>query len=361
MYLARLNSSMMKSFKTGLWAVLALLAFSACKKDDDGGVEVTPPRDFVEVQTESDALFQTYLKSHFYNYEEFASPPENFNYKIKFDSIEGDNKDKTALWDQVTTKKLVRSDIEFKLYILKAREGTGDKPHFSDSTYVMYAGNVPYKEVFDFSATPVWFDLSDAAPAAQIAFDQRPNALDGFANSLNEFRGASSTFQNEDGTTSYSNDYGIGAVFIPTGLGYYNSGSGQIRAYDNLIFTFDLIAVNETDHDGDGIPSYLEDINKNFLVRDIGDNTDGDQLPNYLDSDDDGDGVPTRNEIEIKEDGSIIYTDTDGDGVPNYLDDDDDGDGILTKDEIEINRNTGEITYPDTNGNGTPDYLDKTS
>jgi len=45
--------------------------------------------------------------------------------------------------------------------------------------------------------------------------------------------------------------------------------------------------------------------------------------PNYLDADDDGDGIPTRDEIS-DENGNIIipYPDADGDGVPDYLDPD---------------------------------------
>ena len=43
---------------------------------------------------------------------------------------------------------------------------------------------------------------------------------------------------------------------------------------------------------------------------------------NYVDPDDDGDGRPTEDEIEINEDGTITFPDTDGDGVVDYLDSD---------------------------------------
>ena len=82
---------------------------------------------------------------------------------------------------------------------------------------------------------------------------------------------------------------------------------------------------NEADHDRDGIPSILEDIDGDGNVKN--DNTDEDQeqvfIPNYVDVDDDQDGTLTRDEIS-DENGNIIipYPDTDGDGTPDYLDPD---------------------------------------
>ena len=52
--------------------------------------------------------------------------------------------------------------------------------------------------------------------------------------------------------------------------------------------------------------------------------TDGDGLPNYLDTDIDGDGIPDAVEGTA---------DTDGDSLPNYLDTDSDADGALDADE----------------------------
>jgi gliding motility-associated-like protein len=69
----------------------------------------------------------------------------------------------------------------------------------------------------------------------------------------------------------------------------------------------------------------------------------------WKEGDCDADGV--KNEIEVKE-----GPDTDSDGKPNYLDADDDGDGVTTKDE---DRNKdGNYRNDDCNGNGIPDYLD---
>lgn len=99
------------------------------------------------------------------------------------------------------------------------------------------------------------------------------------------------------------------------------------------------------DDDADGIPSAFEDENLD------GDNnpatnptdSDGDGIPDYLDSDDDNDNVLTKNEGHnySEADGLSKAQDTDGDGIPDYLDEDDDGDKVLTRLE-------------DENGNGNP-------
>ncbi|WP_299366188.1 DUF6252 family protein [Winogradskyella sp.] len=96
------------------------------------------------------------------------------------------------------------------------------------------------------------------------------------------------------------------------------------------------------DDDGDGVPNVFEDFNGDgdFTNDDI----DGDGVPNYLDNDDDGDGVLTADEA-VDMDGNPVDTDSDGD--VDYLDNDDDGDGLFS------NFETG-----DTDGDGIADYLD---
>ena len=76
--------------------------------------------------------------------------------------------------------------------------------------------------------------------------------------------------------------------------------------------------------------------------------SDYDGVPDYLDPDDDGDGILTRLEVDLEaEDFLARLVDLDGDGKPNYLDKDDDGDGIQSIDE---DRNL--------NGNPADDDLD---
>ncbi|WP_458628565.1 DUF6252 family protein [Winogradskyella sp. PC D3.3] len=107
------------------------------------------------------------------------------------------------------------------------------------------------------------------------------------------------------------------------------------------------------DADGDGVPDAYEDFNGDGDIEN--DDTDGDGVPNYLDNDDDGDGVLTQ--FEAKDvNGNPI--DTDGDGDVDYLDNDDDGDTLLTINEnADPNGDGNPDDAVDTDGDGIPDYL----
>lgn len=111
-----------------------------------------------------------------------------------------------------------------------------------------------------------------------------------------------------------------------------------------------------TDSDGDGIPDIDEDLNGNGNLED--EDTDNDTIPNYLDTDDDGDSVNTSIEIEGIGAGFTAqdFIDTDNDQIENYLDTDDDGDGIPTINE-DYNGN-GSPLDDDLNDNDLPDFLD---
>ena len=298
----------MKMIKNVFMAVFSLLILASCSNDDDS-VEVTPPRDRGEVELESQANLKAYLSTHFYNYEEFEAEDEGFDYKIVFDTISGDNSDKTPLLSQVIEEKFTYQETEYTLYSLIARQGAGIQPTFADSTYVNYQGSVVGGAKFDSSTTPIWFDLT------QVVF--------GFANGLSNLKAGTMATENADGSVTFGNDYGIGAVFIPSGLGYFNSSGSGFSSYSDLVFTFDLYrAVADTDDDNDGVPNWKEDINGNKFLNEVADDTDGDNIPDFLDTDDDGDGTLTRDEIVINADGTVTYTDSNNDGTPDYLDPD---------------------------------------
>jgi gliding motility-associated-like protein len=187
-------------------------------------------------------------------------------------------------------------------------------------------------------------------------------------------------------------------------------------------------ATDPTDTDNDGIPDYLDidsdddglpdnveaqstaaylaplgiDMNGNGLddayeggsMGLFPEDTDGDNLPDYLDEDSDNDGVPDHIEghdhdrngipeasligsdkdndgLDDGYEGATVIDmdvndeiddpqndlpDTDGDGESDYRDIDDDGDGKITSDE-DVNKD-GDYTNDDIDGNGIPDYLE---
>ncbi|GAA0872021.1 hypothetical protein GCM10009117_11680 [Gangjinia marincola] len=179
--------------------------------------------------------------------------------------------------------------------------------------------------VFDQSPLPLWQNgvlsfSSTGQPGGSL--------ITGYREGLTEFSGASSFMMEDDGTFSFSGDYGIGAIFIPSGLAYFANPPSGIPLYEPLIFSVQVLLVQEADHDNDGIPSYLEDLDEDRFV--IDDDTDENTAPNFFDADDDGDGVLTRDEITIAEnamdDGRVTLDEIEfyenADGLPAYLDPD---------------------------------------
>jgi hypothetical protein len=129
---------------------------------------------------------------------------------------------------------------------------------------------------------------------------------------------------------------------------------------DTVVTTIECPPVVDTD--GDGVPDVDEDLDGDGDPSN--DDSDGDGTPNYLDTDDDNDGIPTLTEGGVADtdgDGVLDYLepnngDTDGDGNMNYNDPDDDGDGIPTADED--NDTNGNWFDDDEDGDGLPDFLD---
>lgn len=308
-----------------------LLLITACKKDDDQDIEVVPPRSLIEVSAEDEAKIQAYLQTHCYNYEEFENPPAGFDFKIRLDTLAGANAGKTPLSEQVSFKSVTVSSDEFalsqeetaslKLYYLVAREGVGAHPTVADSTYVRYKGTLLNGTEFDGSVNiPTWFDLAGIQGPLQGAR--------GFSEGIPFLKAGGMAVENPDGTFTVE-DYGIGMIIMPSGLGFFNSSQSVIPAYSPLIFTIDLFTQKTTDHDGDGIPSIMEDLdgdgylyNDNTDIEDERDSGSFLRFPNFQDTDDDGDGTPTREEIIIDGEGNISFPDSNNNGIPDYLDPD---------------------------------------
>lgn len=318
------------------------LTVLSCKKDD--GVDVIPPRDRGEEAIASTAEIETYLATHFYNYEEFDNPPTDFNFRIKFDTIAGDNSSKTPLIDQVSSKMVpdrVDETASYKIYYLTAIQGEGESPNFPDVTTITYEGTYLNNEsgfnrsdVFDSSIIPVRFDLTGIVP--------------GLTDALVEMNASTGYILNTDGTVSFQN-YGVGASFIPSGLAYYSNPPPGIPVYSQLIFTFQVYETELGDQDNDTVPSIYEDIDGDGSIFE--DDTDGDRTPNFADIDDDGDGRLTKNEVEEN-----IYIINQGENDPVFAQNEVERKRITDADTMITTITT--ITFTDTDGDGTPDYLD---
>lgn len=84
--------------------------------------------------------------------------------------------------------------------------------------------------------------------------------------------------------------------------------------------------------------------------------TDGDDAPDYLDLDSDGDAILDSIEAGERDGLDVAPVDSDNDGTPDFQDRDSDGDGISETGEL------GEqFEIVDTDDDGTPDYLDTDS
>jgi len=283
-----------------------ILSNLSCTPDEDEDEE--PPRDYLEQSLEDDQLLVQYLKSHYYNYNDF-NLDFNEDKEINIDTILTENENLKSLFDFATqtTVTLASSEgeiIEHKLYHIVVNEGlrTHDRPSIADSVYLSYKGKLLNGNVFDKKSNPVWFDTA--------------NVIRGFRYGLQYFS-PGNFIQNENGTIDF-NQFGRGLIFMPSGLGYFNSAQTNIPTYSPLIFEVSVFTINRADHDNDGVLSIDEDPNN---------------------------------------DGNPYNDDTDEDGTINMYDEDDDGDGILTKDELD--GNDQDNLPDDSNNDGIPDYLDK--
>mgnify|MGYP001823493917 CR=1 FL=1 len=309
---------------------LVIIGVWSCRNDDDVllDAETVPPRTMSEVAIEDDAEIMAFLQTHFYNYEEFENPPIDFDFVIKFDTIAGDNADKTPIISRPELKSVVireesatfgREDgeeIDHTLYYLEARMGVGESPTIGDNVVLQYEGTLLDGTPFDGHNTPLNQYLSGGL-------------IRGYSNGVEKLHAGTGPIENVDGTVSFE-DFGVGAIFIPSGLGYFSRPpqTSIIGAYAPLIFKIALFAFEkDTDFDGDGIPSILEDLDGDGNLNN--DNTDADTepptvfFPNHNDTDDDQDGIPTIDEIELDSDGNFVgFRDSDGDGIDDHLDND---------------------------------------
>lgn len=149
----------------------------------------------------------------------------------------------------------------------------------------------------------------------------------------------------------------------PSGVDANNNGLDD--AYENN----GNLGLFPIDTDGDNLPDYLDEDSDNDNVPDSieGHDHDHDGIPDvvYIGSDKDNDGLDdgyegsTTIDIDVNDEINDPFNDlpnTDGDDEVDYRDNDDDDDGILTIDEDE--NGDGNYANDDFDNDGIPNYLD---
>jgi len=310
LYLAGLKFQLiMNKFRLYFTLLLTSIILFSCNKNDDD-TTIAPPRDLAEQYLSDIDSIEGYLKTH-----HLVKVENNGLIDVVIDSIpEGNPEGLISIWDNTEfplQSKIVKNDtrvsnlvdgasldpVDYKMYYVMLSEGVGQQATTVDSTFVSYRGWTLDNSEFDISNRPVWFTYPQIS-ASEIA------VISGFRQFTALLKnGIATPDENGSGQITFSN-YGSGVVFIPSGLGYFNRYQEKIPSYSPLVFTIRLHTIRERDHDRDGVFTKFESLNN---VDPYTVDTDGDNIPDFLDVDDDGDGFLTRREI----------TKPTGEGVPN--------------------------------------------
>lgn len=343
----------MNNFFKIIFLFILVFVLVSCSKDSNN----TPPlRDYAEQYTKDIANIETYMQTHYM--EVTNNPGATDDQNVTFTLIpEGGTQ--TSIWDQTTYPILTRYvsarqndvDIIYKIYYIQLRQGSGPtskSPCNVDRVLTAYRGEYIFsstEQVNGVDVTTIKSNEFEESINPQNYFNLT-SVVRGWSEIFPQFK-TGSYLGNLDGTTSYF-DFGAGIMFIPSGLAYFGSSTGGIPSYSPLIFSFKLYEIQRVDHDGDGIFSYQEDLATSTV------NSDG--AVTVIE------GVPDGYVYSLAKD-LVNHDDTDSDDIPDFLDVDDDGDFFTTKSEIK-NPITG-IAYPFAEiptcggtGNGKKKHLD---
>jgi hypothetical protein len=313
----------MNKFKYYFILSITTLSLFSCSKSDDT-IELTPAREYSEQYPTDLSDIEEYLTSNYITVTNHPGFSDDQDVTITKIPTGGTQPSIMSYLNKTTFPKLLVREVKlhdliYKLYYLALREGSGDRPTNVDDVLTSYKG-VYLSRVTGTDAV----STLTSTDFEEQKFPQSTKSLYGETRGWREvfpqFRTGTAT-GTTDGTVSYS-DFGAGVIFIPSGLGYYATGTSSVPSYAPLVFSFKLYALVRSDleirnvgtsifSDPDGILSYLEDI--------------------------DGDGYVWRAD-ELPTD-AVNPDDTDGDGVPDFLDIDDDGDGFTTKAELAAGTN----------------------
>ncbi|NPA43615.1 MAG: hypothetical protein GXO27_06285 [Chlorobi bacterium] len=301
-----------KYWRRGIIVSLVLLFMASTCKKEDPFIEYTPRDRAEQYAAEKDSILQ-FLQTHTYIVDAYG--------KVIIEPVR--HAGQRTLYDDALVVQMEDPEDEevvYDIYYLSVTPGTADSITTTDHVLAaVEIQNFDLETVFKRTElSPVWMNVW--YPSAGIR-------LVGLRKVLPQFRGGTYT-PNPDGTVTFEGK-GVGVAFLPSGLAQFDlafmgESGALLSSYSPVIVHFRTLVVN-TDLDDDLVPNVLEDLNGNGDPTD--DNTDKEleekygipAHPDYVDPDDDGDGLLTKYE-DTNGDGDPTNDDDDGDGIPNYLD-----------------------------------------
>ena len=328
----------MNKFKYYFILLIITVSFFSCSKNSTD-TTVEPLRDYAVQYATDNTAIEEYLKTNYITVVNNPGMTDDQDVTITKIPSGGTQASIYSYLNSVTypkllvrevSKDLLIHNVAYKMYYLVLRPGVGQSPCNVDGVLASYHGEYLQRvAATTTTAESITSTLFEEAKYPQTMFSLY-STVTGWSEIFPQFKTGTYS-SNADGTVSHR-DFGAGIMFIPSGLGYYASGSGAIPSYSPLVFSFKLYEIQRLDQDADGIPSYLEDLNNDSYSYDY------------------------RNTIQYSSATTINKDDTDGDTIPNFLDVDDDGDNYTTKLEIK-NSATGLAfpfaTIPSCSGNTT--------
>ena len=230
-----------------------------------------------EVIPENDQAIQAYLKSHYCELDSDGN--------IVLGAVGSTGK--TSIWDRADLKRKElrvldqhNNYITNTMYYVILREGNGQQATVADRSFVLYKAESLGGKVYDDGNLFVsrnWMDLLGTEASVY-----RGGTVIGFREAVAMLKASASAItEQSNGKLVAPTDGGVGVFFMPSGNTYY-TGTSNIPAYTPLIFEINLLKTERYDHDGDGIPSI--------------------------------------NEIQHHQDGTITFPDCNGNGRVDYLD-----------------------------------------
>lgn len=297
----------MTKFRVLFFTILSVLLIYSCEEDNF----FNDPFEDVDHEalaiSDNDTIVK-FLKGHYYDSAEDILKPV----------ADGE----TSLFDNTSNLKVMditENDIDYKLYIYNTSEGSDPQqkgsPTFVDSVFVKYEGRTFsgtfFSDVTFDDNNRIWFNLTSVIRGWSFGFTGlKPGQLKTEPNG-----------EPFNGPITYLNP-GKAFIFVPSGLAYPSSNfqnRSSTLVDDTIFFQVELYDfVEDTNHDNDGVPSILEDVDGDNNVSN--DDTDEDGIPNFFDNDDDGDGVLTIDE-DTNGDGDPTndFSDPNNPSLPDYL------------------------------------------